>query len=164
MRSAIRSSDKIRFTSRSIRVVFPYRSRSTSSGRMLKQQAWDSSFVCLVSLVCLVFLVCLVTRETGQTGRQPERRFTSRSRGCSNSPSSSLVVCLVHLVYLVCASQPNKRNRPNKPEQRSGSHLSRLTSSYCQFAAMMPWNCACCCTVPLPSIAPSQLRPVVVVN
>ena len=29
--------------------------------------------------------------------------------------SSSHVVCLVHLVYLVNLVQPNKRDRPNKP-------------------------------------------------
>jgi hypothetical protein len=35
--------------------------------------------------------------------------------GCSKRLSSSHAVCLVHLVYLVSLVQPNKRDRPNKP-------------------------------------------------
>ena len=50
--------------------------------------------------------------------------------GRTNMSGTGLVylVCLVHLVYLVCLVhrvglvQPNKRDKPNRPEQPARSH------------------------------------------
>ncbi len=47
---------------------------------------------------------------------------------------------------------------------RHTPYPSCLTASYCQLAARTPWNWVCCCAVPTPPLASSQLKPVFVVN
>ena len=114
-----------------VHVVFPYLSRSTSFGRMLKQQAWGSSLVCLVSLVCFVSLVRHQTdQRNGATTRQTKipphlSRLTLHFVAYSNSDNSTFNIdhstfpMPPHVSRLLTAS-----SRPRRPAHPAAADRS----------------------------------------